>query len=156
MACYLNEEDIQDYKDAFSLFDTNDDGIITQKELRNILHSLGQNPTECELHDMIREVDADGNGFLNFNDFLSIMARRKKDTSVEEDIIEAFKVFDRDGNGFISSEEMRHILTHFGGSLCEGGDKELFDDEVDAIMSEVDVDDGQVNYEEFVKMMLAK
>lgn len=54
--------------------------------------SLGQNPTEAELQDMINEVDADGNGTIDFPEFLTMMARKMKDTDSEEEIKEAFKV----------------------------------------------------------------
>lgn len=47
-------------KDAFSLFDRNGDGKITSEELGTVMKSLGQNPTDKELADMIREVDIDG------------------------------------------------------------------------------------------------
>ncbi len=40
------------------------------------MRSLGQNPTEAELQDMINEVDADGNGTIDFPEFLSMMARK--------------------------------------------------------------------------------
>merc|ERR1711884_448484 len=66
-----------------------------------------------------------------------------------EELIEAFKVFDRDGNGFISAAELRHVMTNLG--------EKLTDEEVDEMIREADVDgDGQINYEEFVKMMMAK
>merc|ERR1712211_176304 len=104
----------------------------------------GQNPTEAELQDMINEVDADGNGTIDFPEFLSLMARKMKDTDTEEELIEAFKVFDRDGNGFISAAELRHAMTNLG--------EKLTDEEVDEMIREADVDgDGQINYEEFVK-----
>ena len=67
------------------------------------MRSLGQNPTEAELQDMINEVDADSNGTIDFPEFLTMMARKMKDTDSEEEIKEAFKVFDKDGNGFISA-----------------------------------------------------
>merc|ERR1712242_653940 len=102
-----------------------------------------------ELQDMINEVDADGNGTIDFPEFLSLMARKMKDTDTEEELIEAFKVFDRDGNGFISAAELRHVTTNLG--------EKLTDEEVDEMIREADVDgDGQINYEEFVKMMMAK
>lgn len=78
------------------------------------MRSLGQNPTEAELQDMINEVDADGNGTIDFPEFLSLMARKMKDTDTEEQLIEAFKVFDRDGNGLISAAELRHVMTNLG------------------------------------------
>ena len=145
----LTEEQIAEFKEAFSLFDKDGDGTITTKELGTVMRSLGQNPTEAELADMINEVDADGNGTIDFPEFLTMMARKMKDTDSEEEILEAFKVFDKDGNGFISAAELRHIMTNLG--------EKLTDEEVDEMLREEDIDgDGQINYEEFVKMMMSK
>jgi len=77
------------------------------------------------------------------------MARKMKDTDTEEELIEAFKVFDRDGNGLISAAELRHVMTNLG--------EKLTDEEVDEMIREADIDgDGHINYEEFVRMMMAK
>merc|ERR1711887_153664 len=149
MADQLTEEQIAEFKEAFSLFDKDGDGTITTKELGTVMRSLGQNPTEAELQDMINEVDADGNGTIDFPEFLSLMARKMKDTDTEEELVEAFKVFDRDGNGLISAAELRHVMTNLG--------EKLTDEEVDEMIREADVDgDGRINYEEFVRMMMAK
>jgi Ca2+-binding EF-hand superfamily protein len=94
------------------------DGTITTFELGTVMRSLGQNPTEAELQDMINEVDADGNGTIDFPEFLTMMARKMRDTDSEEEIKEAFKVFDKDGNGFISAAELRHVMTNLGVSFC--------------------------------------
>nr|AFC41204.1 TP-D3cpv [Binary expression vector TP-D3cpv] len=145
----LTEEQIAEFKEAFSLLDKDGDGTITTKELGTALRSLGQNPTEAELQDMINEVDADGNGTIYFPEFLTMMARKMKDTDSEEEIREAFRVFDKDGNGYISAAELRHVMTNLG--------EKLTDEEVDEMIREADIDgDGQVNYEEFVQMMTAK
>lgn len=50
-----------EFKEAFKLFDKDGDGTITTKELGTVMRSLGQNPTEAELQDMVNEVDEDGN-----------------------------------------------------------------------------------------------
>ena len=145
----LTEEQIAEFKEAFSLFDKNGDGNITTKELGTVMRSLGQNPTEAELVDMINEVDADGNGDIDFSEFLTMMARKMKDADSEDEIKEAFKVFDKDGNGYISAAELRHVMTNLG--------EKLTDDEVDEMIREADIDgDGQINYEEFVKMMMSQ
>lgn len=78
------------------------------------MRSLGQNPSQAELEDMINEVDADGNGTIDFPEFLTMMARKMRDTDSEEEIKEAFKVFDKDGNGYISAAELRHVMTNLG------------------------------------------
>ncbi|KAM9294022.1 calmodulin-like isoform 2-T2 [Gastrophryne carolinensis] len=149
MADQLTEEQIAEFKEAFSLFSKDGDGTITTTELGPVMRSLGQNPTEAELQDMINKVNADGNGTIDFPEFLTIMARNMKDTDPEEEIREAFRVFDKDGNGFIRAAEFRFIMTKLGECLTE--------EEVDEMMKEADIDgDGQVNYEEFVQMMTAK
>ncbi|KAK0148937.1 Calmodulin [Merluccius polli] len=138
----LTEEQIAEFKEAFSLFDKDGDGTITTKELGTVMRSLGQNPTEAELQDMINEVDADGNGTIDFPEFLTMMARKMKDTDSEEEIREAFRVFDKDGNGYISAAELRHVMTNLG--------EKLTDEEVDEMIREADIDgDGQVNYEDY-------
>merc|ERR1719375_927852 len=145
----LTEEQIAEFKEAFSLFDIDGDGTITTKELGTVMRSLGQNPSEAELQDMINEVDEDKNGTIDFQEFLVMMSKKMKDTDAEEEIKEAFKVFDKDGNGFISAAELRHVMTNLG--------EKLTDEEVDEMIREADVDgDGQINYDEFVKMMMAK
>ena len=101
MADTLTDEQIAEFKEAFALFDKDGDGTITTKELGTVMRSLGQNPTEAELQDMINEVDADGNGTIDFPEFLNLMARKMKDTDSEEELKEAFKVFDKDGNGYL-------------------------------------------------------
>ena len=145
----LTEEQIAELKEAFVLFDNDGDGTITTKELGSVLRSLGQNPTEPELQDMTNEADPYGNGTIDFPEYLTMMARKMKDCDSEEEIVEAFKVFDKEGNGFISAGELRHVMTNLGETMT--------DEEVDDMIRESDIDgDGQINYEEFVKMMMSK
>jgi calmodulin len=106
------------------------DGTITTKELGTVMRSLGQNPTEGELQDMVNEVDANGDGTIDFPEFLTMMARKMRDTDSEEEIKEAFKVFDKDGNGCISAAELRHVMANLG--------EKLSDNEVDEMIREAD------------------
>ncbi|KAL4237345.1 Calmodulin-3 [Mactra antiquata] len=140
----FTEDQIEEFKEAFALFDKDGDGTITTKELGTVMRSLGQNPTEAELKDMISEVDADGSGTIDFTEFLTMMA--DKIARPDEDLRESFAVFDRDGNGFISAAELRYVMTNLG--------EKLTDEEVDEMIREADMDgDGQINYEEFAEMM---
>eukprot|EP01122_Echinamoeba_exundans_P006050 TRINITY_DN1631_c0_g1_i1.p1 TRINITY_DN1631_c0_g1~~TRINITY_DN1631_c0_g1_i1.p1 ORF type:complete len:150 (+),score=55.97 TRINITY_DN1631_c0_g1_i1:33-482(+) len=149
MAEGLTEEAIAEFKEAFSLFDKDGDGTITVKELGTVMRSLGQNPTEAELQQMIREVDTDNNGEIDFPEFLSMMAKQMKNEDTEEEIREAFRVFDRDGHGVINASELRHVLTTLG--------EKLTNEEVEDMLKEADTNgDGLINYEEFVAMMTRK
>jgi len=87
--------------------------------------------------------------YLRSIDSLVQRSRKMKDTDTEKEFIEAFKVFDRDGNGFISAAELRHAMSNLG--------QKMSDEEVVEMIREADLDlDGQVNYGEFVTMMMAK
>ncbi|KAL6955204.1 hypothetical protein U1Q18_047024 [Sarracenia purpurea var. burkii] len=124
-------------------------GYITIEELATAIKSLGQNPTQEELWNMFNEVDVNGNGKIEFEEFLHLMARKMKESEADEELKEAFKVFDKDQDGYISATELRNVMLNLG--------ERMTDEEVEQMVREADLDgDGYVNYDEFVKMMLAK
>jgi len=144
----LKEEQIADfdYEGLFSLFDKDGDGTINTNDLGKVMRSLSMNPTEAELQGWINQVGANGNGTIDFPEFLSMMARKMKDKDTEEELIKNFKVLDLDGNGFISAAELRHGMMTLGEEITEEDVQEL-------VVSHDDDGDGQINYKEFVKMM---
>ncbi|KAF9606522.1 hypothetical protein IFM89_025895 [Coptis chinensis] len=148
MASVLTRDQISEFREVFSLFDNDGDGCITIEELATVIQSLDQNPTQEELQQMIGEVDLNRNGTIEFGEFLNLMAEKIKEVDADEELKEAFRVFDKDQNGFISANELRHVMISLGESLT--------DEEANQMIKEADLDgDGQVNYEEFVRMMLA-
>lgn len=81
-----------------------------------------------------------GNGEIDFEEFLQMMASKIKDQDTEEEIRDAFRVFDKDGNGLISHKELKLVMSRLG--------EKLTDDEVDEMIREADLDgDGMINYE---------
>ena len=112
------------FQEAFSLFDADHDGEITVGELRRVMRNHGLNPTEDELADMIRNVDKNSNGAIDFNEFIEMMLRR--DSRVEEDVAHAFRVFDRDGDGLISEEELRLTMNNLGEPLTDAEVRSYF------------------------------
>lgn len=115
------------------MFDRDNSGNISTSELGNVMRTLGQNPTEAELQYMINEVDTDGNGSIEFDEFLKMMAGMAKSPIDEErELWEAFRVFDKDDNGFVSLEELKFVLTNLG--------EKLTDAEMTEILNDADVD----------------
>lgn len=90
------------------------DGTITTEELGVVMNSLGQNPTESELFNMIKEVDADNTGSIDFLEFLNMMSRSTPNGTSEEDFKEAFKLFDKDRSGQISAAELKAVMANLG------------------------------------------
>mmetsp|Transcript_24217 Transcript_24217/g.48164 ORF Transcript_24217/g.48164 Transcript_24217/m.48164 type:complete len:160 (-) Transcript_24217:76-555(-) len=147
LAGSITEEQIEEFKDAFSLFDRDGDGTITTAELGTVMRSLGQSVTESDLKDMISEVDADNSGALDFAEFLTMMVRKIRGVDVEKEIASAFRSFDQDGSGTIDAPELEKILRDI--------DEKLTPEDIQNMMAEADVDgDGQINYTEFANMLI--
>ena len=106
----LTDEKIMEFKAAFELFDKDRNGHITSKELGTVMRGLGQNPTEEELKQMIREVDLNGNGTIDFNEFLYLMVKKMNTNDTEEELLETFKIFDRDGDGQVDYQEFVKMM----------------------------------------------
>ena len=149
MAKVITPEQQVEYREAFALFDKNGDGTITVTELGTVMRSLGNNPTETELQDMINEVDADGNGTLEFDEFCQLMARQMIDSNQqEEELKQRFAMFDKDGNGTIDREELRDVMQQLGEKLSE--------EDIEEMIQDADQNgDGLIDYNEFVRYMTA-
>ncbi len=140
---------LKEYREAFDMFDRDRDGSITSKELTVVMKNLVRDITELEIRRMIEEVDVDGNGIIDFDEFVMMMNRRNKESDAEEEVINAFRVFDDDCDGVISTSELKQIMTNLGDKLTE--------DEVNAMIAEADVDgNGFIHYEEFVRTMMTR
>ena len=139
------EENIEDVKEAFAIYDKHGTGKIPTSCLVTILRSLGMNPTEDQVEDLTMEVDSDGNGFIDFIEFLQMM--KKMWAHVDDTLREAFEIFDTDGSGTIDAGEIR-------GAVLTLGEETFSEDDIDALVAGLDVDgDGQIDLEEFVKVL---
>nr|XP_022334736.1 calcium-binding protein LPS1-alpha-like [Crassostrea virginica] len=145
----LTEEQINDIKEAFLVFDKDGDGTVSTEELGEVMRSMGQNPTEKELLDMIAEVDVDGNGDVEFDEFLQMMAKQMQCTDSPDELMEAFQVFDEAKTGYISVAEFRSVMTTLG--------ERLTDDDVDEMIADTGIGgNGFIRYKDFVKHITSK
>lgn len=142
----LTEDQISEYQETFSLFDNRGDGKIFAIQLGEVLRAMGQNPTEAEVKKCGYNQDPDYR--VSFEQFLPILqtVSKNRDTSTFEDFVEGFKVFDKEQNGTMSSAELRHLMTSLG--------ERLSDEEVSELIAGQEDSRGNINYEEFVKLVM--
>jgi len=130
---------------AFSIFDKDDSGKISHTEMMGVLRLLGNNPTNGELEDIIRSIDLNKDGFIDFDEFARVWWVREQqqlEADFEDELQLAFEVFDTDGSGVITREELREKLTTLGEKLSE--------EEVEELLAEADTDkSGTISFEEF-------
>jgi myosin light chain 6 len=141
----FTEEQLSDFRDAFTLFDDRGDDKIHKSNLGEVGRALGLNPTEADINKCLVDLNTDR---ISFEQFLPIYEdlSKLKDQSTEADFIEGLRVFDSDGGGLINTAELRHLLTTLG--------ERLTDDEVEQLLNGLEDQHGNVNYEELVRMLL--
>ncbi len=108
------------------MFDKNGDNKISPVELEEVMKYLGLNPSSDEVKKMIRVVDKNCNGHVDYDEFISMMtATNFKPRSHDDELKEIFKVFDIDGNGFITGEEIKTRMRQLGDDLSDDEVKEM-------------------------------
>ena len=142
----LTEEQKQEIKEAFDLFDTDKTGTIDYHELKVAMRALGFDVKKQEVLGLMREYDRDGAGQIEYVDFLEIMTAKISDRDPVEEILKAFKLFDEDNTGRISVRNLRRVARELGENLS--------DDELQAMIDEFDKDgDGEISEQEFLGIM---
>ncbi|KAK4749471.1 hypothetical protein SAY87_026920 [Trapa incisa] len=146
IAEHLSVEEAAGLKEGFDVMDKNHKGKVNLDELRVGLHKLGHQVPESELQIMMEAGDVDGDGYLNYKEFVAIGIHLKKMDN-DEHLRKAFEFFDKDKSGYIEMEELRDALTD---------EVDMREEVVRAVMQDVDVDkDGRISYDEFATMMKA-
>ncbi|KAE8670785.1 putative calcium-binding protein CML16 [Hibiscus syriacus] len=123
-SCVQSGDQLKQLKDIFTRFDMDSDGSLTQLELAALLRSLGLKPSGDQIHTLLADMDANGNG----------------------SVVGAFKAFDRDGNGSITAAELAGTMAKLGHPLTFR--------ELSEMMREADSNgDGVLSFNEFANIM---
>ena len=142
----LTEEQKQEIKEAFDLFDTDKTGTIDYHELKVAMRALGFDVKKQEVLSLMKEYDREGTGQIEYHDFLEIMTQKIGERDPIEEIMKAFKLFDEDNTGKISLRNLRRVARELGENLS--------DDELQAMIDEFDKDgDGEISQQEFLNIM---
>ena len=142
----ISLEKVEEYRDAFELFDKDGSGTITVEELHNVITSMGQKCTLQNAKDMIKEVDTDENETIELGEFIEMMEKKSKQDKGKDELLEAFKTFDKNGDGKISHSELKIVMKNMGSNMDDA--------EIAMMITAADLDgDNQISFEEFKQMM---
>jgi len=145
----LGDDQVSEFKEAFELFDSNRTGFITKDSLRNTLKQFGIRVEPESFEEMFNEADATGHGKIAFPEFMAMMGRRMKQTSTEEILRGAFRVWDPSGSGFIPAKTISTALT----SLAEPLSKPELAEFIGLTETQ---DKTQVIYDSFINTLFTK
>eukprot|EP00801_Mesodinium_rubrum_P006076 Mrub_06082.p1 GENE.Mrub_06082~~Mrub_06082.p1 ORF type:complete len:166 (+),score=59.98 Mrub_06082:505-1002(+) len=145
----LTVDEIEEIKEAFDLFDTDNSGTIDPKELKAAMQSLGFDSKNQTIFQMISDLDKDGSGQIEFEEFLDLMTARMSDKDTRSDIEKVFRLFDDDKTGKITFNNLKRVAKELGENMSDEDLMEMID--------RADTDgDHAVNFEEFYAIMTKK
>lgn len=127
---------------AFGLFDNQHQGDINTNELGIAIQKLGYKLSEEDIGEIVKEVDNDNSGSIDFEEFAQLMENKMKDNDSEEEIQESFKIFDKKNRGAINKDDIKHVLENLHERVTQA--------DLDAIFAKYDIDqDGFLNFSEY-------
>ncbi|KAH0682801.1 hypothetical protein KY289_020553 [Solanum tuberosum] len=124
----LTQQKRQEIREAFELFDTDNSGTIDAKELNVAMRALGFEATEEEINRMIAEVDKDGSGAIDFDEFVHMMTAKFGERDTKEELMKAFHIIDQDKNGKISFADIQRIADELGERFTDREIQEMIEE----------------------------
>jgi calmodulin len=145
----LTTEELSEYRDMFNLVDKDGGGSISKEELSDLMNLLGIKKTPEELDADMAEIDADGSGDVDFDEFVAVMSKSVNTSYTAEQVRNAFKVFEVPTHpGYIKAEHIIKALMTYGTERCTR-------EEAEELTSQLEADpNGLINYEEYIRSMM--
>merc|ERR1719263_1244877 len=136
----LTDEQVEEVREVFGLFDADQSGAIDCRELKGAMRALGFEVKNEELIKMVSDIDTDGNGTVEFKEFMGMMTGKMGEKDSREDIVKVFKMFDDDSTNKISFRNLARDA-----------------EELQDMINQSDKDgDGEINFDEFYRIMKKK
>ncbi|XP_051896494.1 calmodulin-like protein 4 [Pristis pectinata] len=147
MAKFLTQDQIQEFRECFSLYDKTRKGKISTRDLITVMRCLGTRPTPGEVERHLLHHKIEKNGDLDFSTFLTIIHQQQQQEDPGKEILDAMLMADQEKRGFIMATELRAKLTQMG--------EKLTNIEVDELLQEANIaPNGVVRYDKFIQTIL--
>jgi len=145
----LTDEQLEELRDAFTLFDKVGDDKVCHSQIIDILRSLKLNPLTCDVEKVIKDSGLEGIR-VDFPTFASIYEQFKKRKTLAnyDDMIEMFKCFDREGTKMVFGGEFRMVLTNMGDTMN--------DEQLEKMIAPSENAEGYILYENLLDFVLSK
>jgi len=144
----LSEAQLTAAKSAFKNFDKKNEDKIKVGDIETALKKLGYTIKPDWLEKVEHMIDAEGTGYIKYDEFCSIVRKKLQDDEDERELREMFRILDKEKRGEVNTQELRWILKNLGDDLTEA--------DIDDMIADVDTDgSGWIDYNEFSKLMMS-
>ncbi|KAJ4462721.1 putative calmodulin A [Paratrimastix pyriformis] len=148
-------EEVSEFMAAFNFFDQKKEGKIAIQQLGSVFRALGFDPADAKIQNLLEEINLKDHRFVEAEEFIRLLARRRPEVDQARQIKESFAMFDLDADkegvprrGFLAVDELRRLLTTTGDRLP--------DNEADELIKAADPSGlGYIAYDAFVEQQFA-
>ena len=140
----LTEEEVEEIREAFSMFDTDGSGKIDPKELKAAMHSLGFEKKSPTVYEMICDLEERGNE-VDFDEFLEAIGSKLGNRETREGIERIFDLFDDDKSGTINLNNLKRVAKELGETMSL--------DELKEMLSRASSNGEEITKEDFYNIM---
>ena len=150
MAGRLTEEQIAGFQEIFNLVDVDRGGSISPEELNDLIRLVGMSITKDELDEMVAEIDEDGNGEIDFDEFMAVMSRTVNTDYTPAELRKSFKYFEGDAPpGYVHVKDLTRALRLYGTEPLDEAEAEDL-----VAVCETDPDHPElINYDKVVRQL---
>ena len=147
---HLSQEEIAEFREIFNLVDRDGGGSISAAELGELMDTLGIDASPEEIEAMILEIDEDGNGDIDFEEFVAVMSRKVNASYTADQVKSAFRVFESNvPAGHVRAETLIRALVTYGT-------EKLTHEQAHDLVGQLEVDtNGLINYSDYESMMMS-
>ena len=153
----LSEDQLEEIREAFSLFDTNKTGTLDPRETKAAARALGLDLSKDDLRALLHQLNKDTSAAssssthttpitVTLDEFITAMSTPLPARDSREEVEKVFRLFDEERSGYITFRALKRVV----GELGEG----LSEEEMQEMIDEADRDqDGKISFEEFYRVM---
>ena len=146
----FTDEQLAEFRDLFNMFDKDNQGILTSTNLLHVMRSIGQTPTEADMIDLMREIDIDNSGSIDFYEFVRVISHKMSPSERQEEIRYAFDLFDQNQDGFLTFEELKFTMEKYFPNSID-------DRQIRQIIELTDRSGhGQITFDDFLQVALCR
>lgn len=141
----LTNEQKEELKEAFDLFDTEQTGEIDARELRVVMRALGFEPSKEEIRSILNDISPE-KGTISYQEYLEIMSVKIRERDPVEEMKKAFRLFLDDDSDKIGLRHLKKVAKDLGENIT--------DEELQEMIDEADRDgDGLISESDFIRIM---
>lgn len=142
----LSDEQIEELREAFGLFDSDNKGALDARELKAAIRAMGFDVKKEQVRKMMQDIGREPTQLISQDDFFEIMRDKMHEKGSKEEVLKIFQLFDEDNLGKITLKNLKKIAIEIGDAASE--------EELRGMIAEADRDgDGALNFDEFYRVM---